>query len=224
MLAGGLLLLGSYGVQDALAVREALLPTMDDGLHSETLDWIRQATPGEARFAAFYEGPFISLYTGIWEPPRFEFEPIAQTQSMATAWDRFAAVTRIWPKSFVRVYENRREKTAIFHFVPDPRFAQAYELYSAALEDFGQSSWEAGFRKIEESLRLEPVFPSALNAYGASCLITGRNLRVAEQRLREALRIRPDYIVAQRNLKRLMEQRGLTGRGSPMTAQRPKAS
>jgi len=230
VLAGLGLWLFSYANGNVQSFRET------DAAPKATFSWIRANTLSSARFWS-YDSALIELYTNrravrltvpadeeafrdrllseridflYYAPMRIAFEAIPGIERLALNWSR----SRQWVASsaaYRPVYASPEESTLVYRVVPSESFQRAYALYRSALEEFSRAEWEQGLPLIEEALRLEPRFASALNAYGATCLITGRDLALAEKRLLEAVRLRPDYAVAQENLLRVRER---LGRGS----------
>lgn len=203
-----------------------------------TFSWIETNTPPSARFWGFYDSPMIELYTGragvslpvppddeaflyqlldkrvdylYYAPMRLAFAPVRGIERVRSDWNESRRWAASWDSAFKPVYANREESTAIYQVLRSDSFQKAYSLYLAALDDFKQARWAEGLARLEEALRWEPRLVSALNAYGATCLITGRNLGVAQRRLEEALRLRPDHVLARLNLLRVRRKMGRAG-------------
>lgn len=200
---------------------------------SATFAWIDHNTPPDARFWGFYDSSLIQLYTNrpaefmpvagdeegfryellnarvnyiFYAPLRAGFEPVAGIGTIAARWQ----ASQSWAASspaFNLVYANAGESTRVYEVLPSDSFERAYGLYSEAMNDFRQSLLDDGLHRLDEALKADPNLVSALNAYGATCLLTGRHLDLAERRLREAVRLRPDYQLAKDNLARLVARR-----------------
>lgn len=124
------------------------------------------------------------------------------------AWRLDQEWTAAWPEAFKKVYDNPREGTAIYEVVPDTAFVRAFQWYQAARQDLARSAAREGLNKLEQALSVYPRLASALNAYGAACLLSGRDLKKAEAHLREAVRIRPRWPLVLINLARLYRETG----------------
>jgi tetratricopeptide (TPR) repeat protein len=191
---------------------------------------VRRNTSADARFWTLLAAPMLTLHASraavsfvpsadpealryrlhqqridfvFHEPLRAVFDPLAVGSGPRAAWDAFPVQARRHREAFRLVHAEAGESVQIFQILPDAAFDQAYELTSEARRDFEASSWDVGREKLERALRLYPGLTDAVNAYAAACLMTGKDRDRARKRLREALRLRPDFAEARANLQRL---------------------
>ncbi|HVO33705.1 MAG TPA: tetratricopeptide repeat protein [Elusimicrobiota bacterium] len=235
VILSGLLMAVLYGRQDAEAWAQARHPLPQCQLPMETLSWIRAHAPEDAVFFAF-RMPSVYLYTGrqgwVWMPARdidelrylllqhhvthVLYEPLPVVFVHRTTggdpgwtWEHSQAWLDSKPPGFERVFLNVSEQTEIFSVRPDATYVQAYDLYREALKSLQTGGPTAAARaRLDRAIALEPAFSSALNAYGASLLIAGRDLPRAERYLRRAVRARPSFTLAWLNLARVEKRLG----------------
>jgi len=109
------------------------------------------------------------------------------------------------PEAFRRDYTNSEEGTAVFYVLPDTRYLEAYKLYLSAIDDCAKGLYPVGFSKLTQALAYDPSLVSALNAYGAACLLSNTHLSQGAEKLRQALRIQPHFRLALINLARIYD-------------------
>ncbi|HVO33369.1 MAG TPA: tetratricopeptide repeat protein, partial [Elusimicrobiota bacterium] len=177
-------------------------------------------------------GPTLGLYTGSYatygivrgEPDdvRYELAQAGVTHVLAdpgdflsftryagsvedanSRWDRIKAEFGRDPSAFVPIYANPIEGTVIYRLDAGPKFLAAYERYRDGLRSLTRREAEAALADFEESLRLDPDLVPALNASGTTLYLQGRQLPLAEKRLRRAVELDPAYPAALVNLARL---------------------
>lgn len=227
---GAALILLLYAWQNLLAWRSMAVRPLALSTPIAAFQWIRQGTPPTSRFATWIASPRLTLYTGraainiaphadpdlfydrllrdqidylLYEPNRVGLEEVSSTLEAKSAWDQLPTALEQFPWRFKKVYSNPVEGVTVYHIQPNASFLKAYALYRAALRDFGRSDWGTGLEKLQTAIRLEPTLTSAMNAFGATCLLSGTSFRAGEKMLARALQIRPDYGVARANLARL---------------------
>jgi hypothetical protein len=231
-LAGGLVIL-AYGVQNVLGFREIREKQPANRLPETTFEWINRHAPTEARFCTLLTAPMLTLYThrpavfakGVADPDRFylqlladrvdyvyfepmrvSLEPFGYLKAVERSWTHFPEAADRLPRRFERVYSHVGEGTVLYKVRRQVSYERAYALYFSARQDFLQASWKSGMNKLERALRLDPEMTSALNAYGATCLLTHEKLDRGKAALEKALRLRPDFALARINLDRLNAQ------------------
>lgn len=228
IVAGGLALwLASYAAANARALSD------DEAAPAQTLAWIGRGTPASARVWGFYDSSMVELYTGragvsltvpddadaflhalhesavdyvFYGPERSVVEPGLGLEGAESAWRASRDWAAASPRAFQRVYANPGESTVVYRLLPDASFEKGYALYLSARREFEAGRWESGLRLLDQALAADPRLVCALNAYGATAVITGSHVPLGLRRLREALRLRPDDELARANLARLFHR------------------
>ena len=126
----------------------------------------------------------------------------------ARAWNLNQLWAASWPDAFKKVYQNPEEATTLYEVIPSTRFLNAFALYQQASQDFDSGSFSEGLEKLDQSLSVEPTLISSLNAYGAGCALSGKNLKTGEVKLKKALRLAPHHALILLNLSRLYRRMG----------------
>jgi 4-amino-4-deoxy-L-arabinose transferase-like glycosyltransferase len=228
----GCLFLLLYARADAMAYKTGLEKSRvpDGRCPMETWSWINRYVPARASFVN-PKAAEVYLYTqrtavGLLHADSSEEFRYAALKMGAThllarpfaaqtsgrdeyrAWLLNQYWAASWPQAFKPVYSNASEGTTIYEVLPDPDYVKAYELYESAREDLNRSSIESGLHKLDQALALDPTLTSALNAYGAAYLLSGKNLHHAESKLKKAVDLRPNNALALLNLARVYRQLG----------------
>jgi tetratricopeptide (TPR) repeat protein len=227
-----LLVMTNYSWQNARGIFNVFYqqPTLESRPVKQTLAWMRTnlaatAIIQTARYAEtfLYSGhPCVTVFQpGSREEYRFWLLQSGATNVLARAtriqtsginlqraWILNQHWAASWSKAFRPIYQNSEEATIVYEVVPDANYVIAFSLYLQAREALNRSLPEEGLRLLNLSLDRDPSLTSALNAYGAACLLGRRSLSKAESRLQKAIRLQPDHAMAWLNLARLHQQEG----------------
>jgi tetratricopeptide (TPR) repeat protein len=235
-----LALFGLYGRQTVYAIQQTIHVPLENRIPSNTFQWIRLHTPLDAFVMSpqsasltLYTDRYSTAYIGgVADPDHFRFLLLESgITHLCTRPYSFLHVRAIpfrdpqfiWPRiesylkedmsSYESIYRNDSERTEIYRVRSSAEFQRAYRLYRTTMRTFADTP--IGRRSVntldelEVVLRLYP-FPSALNAFGATALLMNRHLELAQKRLEEAVRRRPDFAVAWENLARACTRNGDT--------------
>jgi hypothetical protein len=235
VLAGAVGLFVSYAYQDAAIAHDVTHPVMLNRVPRETLAWVQTHLAPES-FVFSPIAPVIFLYTGrsaasyaspadprdreefrywlfknhmthvLYRPfMHLGYPPLPNNRQ--TLWEKSEKWAASRPAAFPLLYHNPAEHTDVYAVPNDSAFQEAYTLFQAAREDCEQGRFSECVSKLQLSLKRYPTV-GALNAYAATCLVTGRHLEQAEAKLQEALRIEPDHPLALLNLSRVYAATG----------------
>ncbi|MDE2291338.1 MAG: hypothetical protein KGL53_04585, partial [Elusimicrobia bacterium] len=214
--------------EDAALVRR--VPTAERALPARTLAWVRDHAPADALFLT-NKNKLLYLYTDrravtYAVPPDPEtlrswllsdgigyvlfipeelFHPRDQL-----AWERLQGWVSAAPGWYAPSFADGEEGSSIYRVEPDPRFLEAFRRYQEALRALAAGKAARGLAGLEAALRLEPSLADALNAYGAACLLSGKDLEKARTRLVRATKTRPGFVLAYLNLVRVDRLLGRT--------------
>jgi tetratricopeptide (TPR) repeat protein len=200
-------------------------------LPQNTWNWIRHQLPKEARLmnpkaAEVYlytqrHAVIGFVYANDPEEFRYAVQSLGITHILARpqttydfdkksgrAWRLNQRWSARWPEAFRRVYANPDEGTTIYEVAYDSAYQQAYTLYREARENLENGRTDQGLQKLDHALAVYPHLVCALNAYGAAYLLSGRDLTVAENKLKQAIHWRPDNALALLNLARVYHAQG----------------
>ena len=116
------------------------------------------------------------------------------------------------PELFSQVYLNAEEGAAVYRLEGTGSFVEAYSLYETALAAARDGRLSDAKQTVEKALSLGAPFPSALTLSGVLALLSKEMApgegRLAERRLREAIRLCPGSARARLNLGRLLKRQG----------------
>jgi tetratricopeptide (TPR) repeat protein len=223
-----------YVREAAYAVRQsARRPQINRAPH-QTLQWIRHQLTGEA-FILAPPAPMISLYTGRHatalvpasdaEEYRYRLLQSSITHVFVQPWpmlhvDAAARRTPHWvwgqtprwisfsPRGFEKIFSQEAENTELFALRPGGKFREAYTFYLQGMSAVEQGKTDAAFEAFLTASRTDPTMVSALNAYGATSLMTGHHLENGKTQLSRAVRLQPGSAIAWLNLARIHRRLG----------------
>ncbi len=228
----GLALAGAtYAVQDYYQAFSSHGITTENRLPAATLAWIKTQVPLDPNHKILaVRAPTITLYTDRYslayvparDAEQFRFQlltkgishvliervPILFVNVQGTLdpvgyWNQTTDWMANWPAAFRPVFSDEEEGTAIYEVKFSTPYVTAYQRFLDASRLFATGRVKEGMRGIELALQSDPELTSALNGYAAIVLEFGGPLDLAEARLREAIRLRPDFALARLNLARI---------------------
>ena len=138
------------------------------------------------------------------QPTGFLFFQSRRGDDPEIQWSKIAAWVQETPNEFPRLYTDPQNAMTLHDVRVPSSFVAAYEKYLKALE---QPRLEDVLVDLDTALQINDSFPTALNAYGATCYLLNRNAVQAEKRLRQAVQLRPKYRLAWVNLARVLERK-----------------
>jgi tetratricopeptide (TPR) repeat protein len=247
--AGGLLaaaLTVLYAAQDYRQIKGA---SSQAPFPDVTFHWIRENVPLDGRHKILSErAPTVTLYTGRYslafipagDPEHFRFDLLQAGVShvlvdgvpiLFVSTEGRLDPIRTWretthwmddlPWGFHPVFKNDAERTRIYEVHPSVAYVNAYQHYREGFQLFAEGKAEESLAQIEKAMELDPTLTSAMNAYAAVQLQQNGPLGKAEEYLRHAVRLRPDFAMAWGNLARvhLKQRRNAEARREFETAQ-----
>jgi 4-amino-4-deoxy-L-arabinose transferase-like glycosyltransferase len=225
-----------YGWQAVFAVRQTVESPPGSGLAAGSLEWVRRQLPPDA-FILSPLASVITLYTrrystafiGGNDPDDFHYRVLqkgfthvlvspfqvlyvqtSDANDPMKGWERSQRWLETETGSYEPLYANEAERIRIYRVQPAPKFQEAYAQYSRLLETLRASprpDWDAQLVLLDAILKLDS-FPAALNAYGVAALFSNHHLPLARRHLEEAVKVRPDFTTAWRNLARIYQRLG----------------